>query len=196
MTTTTRGSISALALVAVVAGAAPSGAAQERPIEFGVDATFSHARLDDRVNPAGETVSTTSTGFVAPSAGVRFGFRLGDRVALDVLGGGGIGRTSTDDEGVTSWNVSLTPGLVYYFADAGRHTQPYVRADAGPRVFDTSRSDMDAAWMAGVAGGIKVPVAARAFVRLEAGYARQFESDAAAAFHRFSLGTGLVAVIN
>lgn len=185
------------ALVVVVAGAA-QGAAQERPIEFGVDGGIVHVRFDGRETAGVSVPGSEATGFVFPTAGIHMGFWLSERAALDLSGQVSVQRyeIGDTDETTTSSSISLLPGLVWHFADAGRHNQPYVRGEAGFRFASQSNNDSATQVQAGLAAGVKVPIASTAFLRFEAGYRRQFDTDRLRGIQEFRLGTGLVAVIN
>lgn len=173
-------------------------AAQERPVEFGVDGGIMHVRYDDWETQGVTAPGGDATAFILPAAGLRMGFWLGERAALDLAGTVSVQRYDTGDaqEAVTGTSLALLPGLVWHFADAGRHNQPYVRAEAGLRFSDSSNTDGVTQYQAGAAAGVKVPIASTAFLRFEAGYRRQFDTDRLRGLHEFRLGTGLVAVIN
>lgn len=160
-------------------------AAQERPIEVGIDGGLTFALVSD---------SEDATTISIPESTFRLGFFLSDRTELETPIS--FQRVSVEDFSLTTF--SLTPQLLIHLGDDGG-ARPYVRFGGGLRLVregGPEGSDTATQWQAGGGVGIKLPVSEAAFVRLEGNLDRAFESDDLLGSTNIGLRVGIGMVVN
>ena len=181
------------------------GSAQEKPVEFGVDAGAHFVSWD-----GDDEDSYTLIGIPAFSnygmATVRTGFFLSPRISIEPA----LSFARLSDDNSSSTLINLFPSVLYHFKDFDRIALPYVRVGAG-LVYQRSsydydgESESDSETQYGIGGGVgvKIPFAETAFVRLEAGFDKWLEKgdeedyeDFAEGYRVIKLSVGISAIIN
>jgi hypothetical protein len=181
------------------------GTAQEKPVEFGVDAGANFLSWD-----GDDEDSYTIIGIPAFSnygmATVRAGFFLSPRISIEPA----LSFARVSDDNSSSTLLNLFPSVLYHFKDFERVALPYVRVGGGliyqRSSYDfegDSESDSETQFGLGGGVGVKVPFAETAFVRLEAGFDKWLEKgdpedydDFAEGFRVIKLSVGISAIIN
>ena len=183
----------------------PSGSAQEKPVEFGIDAGAHFVSFDGE-----DGDSYTLMGVPAFSnfgmATVRTGFFLSPRLSIEPALS--FARLSDDDSSSTL--INLFPSVLYHFQDFDRIALPYVRVGGGlihqrhsHDYEGSSDSESETQFGLGGGAGVKIPFSEVAYLRLEAGFEKWLEKgdaddyeDYAEGYRVIKLSVGISAIIN
>jgi len=154
-----RATLSAFALVGIVAANAE---AQQKPMEFGIDAQAAFG-LDDQ-----------GSNFAIPAQKIRAGFQISPVMSIEPS----LGFNRGSFAGSSSSQTSIDVSLLYHFSADRAVNQWYVRPVIGlQRIsfggeLEGSNTDMNI----GVAGGLKIPLLNQVGARVEAEF-RNYMSD-------------------
>ena len=156
-----RAIFSAFALVGIVAASAE---AQQKSIEFGIDAQAGFG-LDDQ-----------GTSFNIPAQKLRAGFVIGNAMTLEPS----LGYSRFGTDGASASQTAIDVSLLYHFSQDRAVKQFYLRPVIGLlRVAGSFDDESDATTFMniGVAGGVKIPLMDRIGARIEAEFRNQMEKE-------------------
>lgn len=146
------------AIAAAVALALPvTGAAQDRPIELGID--------------AGGTFDLSGSNAIAvgvPVQDLRVGIFVSDAVSLEPR----LALNFLDDGGSSVTAIAAQLGPVIHFSPDRSRAQGYIRPFGGINYI----TDVGSVFTAGAGLGYKLPLAERLAARVEASYVHGFDS--------------------
>lgn len=174
-----RASLAAFSLLGVITTAAEAQQpAAQNPVEVGVDAQIAFG-LDNQ----GTTISI-------PAQKIRAGFVIAEAMTVEPA----LGFVRLSNNGSSISNTTLDLSLLYHFDPSRAVRQFYVRPVIGiHRMAGTldGQSDATTFMNVGVAGGMKVPLMARAGARIEAEFRNQLEKDGVPSQSALNLNFGL-----
>lgn len=166
--------------LAIAAGAVPPAApvaAQSPRVEFGLDAAVQLSVPDE-----GDRLTTVEI----PLGRVRVGNYLGERTLVEVSGGFALASQLGESASAGRGELSVS----YHFGSDASRVRPFVLAGGATRF---AHRDEETAWQGLAIGGIgvKIPVRRVLGVRIEADYARAFETSQLEASHEIRGLVGL-----
>lgn len=183
------------------------GAAQDHPVEFGLDAGVSFMSWDGEGDDSNTIIGIPAITGLGVAA-IRMGFFVTPRVSIEPA----FSFARASSEGSSSTLFTLFPSVLYHFKDMDRIALPYVRLGGGLIYYGSSYSydgdsESDSETQFGLGGGVgvKIPFAETAFVRLEGGFDKWLEKgdpddyenyDYTEGFKIFRLSIGISAIIN
>jgi len=168
----------AVFLLAMLAGSLVAQSRPEEPaLELGIDAAYRVSIPD-----TGDRLSAIE----APLGRIRFGTYLRSTILMELAGG--LAYAKEGDRSSSSARAEVA--FSFHVGSDATRTRPYLVAGAGGR-WATSDGVTNNQWLAGGGLGLKVPLGGAVGLRLEAAYARAFETDVLSAAHELSGLLGL-----